>query len=339
MGKVAGIVAGVAVPLIISAILCFKFYGSIKKHMKLWGAIGRELDDKMVVPLTSYPQKDGRNNDYDSVGAPAREGGGHRRDNSKDSLKLEGQVSLHAPHTHQQGLLKERSEQGRGSDTTSGCESAHSSELGDREGGVREEEMEEEVGPLLSEYVAPPAPGPWLGPGEVGYTRCVPPPTLQEPASLPTSYTRVANLPTPAYVNQAPSPLSLPSPYVSPPPLPPSSTPAATNQGYVTFNSVKSAVVESSPGYITIAQLSPGKEVEGKEAGSPDSPVSPTTGYSRVALTSSTPGYVPWTAPEPKSPLAAFEARPTEEEVDSSLIISPRALARESTNQGISSMV
>ena len=120
MGKIAGIVAGVAVPLIISAILCFKFYGSIKKHMKLWGAIGRELDDKMVVPLTSYPQKDAHNNDYDSVGAPAREGGGsHRRDNSKDSLRLEGQVSLPTPHTHQQGLLKERSEQGRGSDTTS----------------------------------------------------------------------------------------------------------------------------------------------------------------------------------------------------------------------------
>ena len=95
MGKVTGILTGMAMPLIIFAILCLKFYGSIKKHMHLWGAIGRELDDKMVVPLTSYPHKNAHNNDYDSVGAPAREGGGnHRWDNSKDSLRLEGQVSL-----------------------------------------------------------------------------------------------------------------------------------------------------------------------------------------------------------------------------------------------------
>merc|ERR1719400_2443517 len=232
-----------------------------------------------------------------SCQSPALGGGGHRRDHSKDSL---------------QNLLKETQDLGRGSDTTSGCESGHSSDLGAREG----EELEEEVGPLLPDYL-PPAPATWLGPGSPGYSHCVEAP----PSTLPASYTKVGSLrDPPGYVNQVP-PIPAPpsSVYSSPPALPtpvtlnptapplqvgfpassnlvPTTGPPAASQGYVTFNSVKSTgtTEAASPGYIPLSQLSPSKEVvESKENGNL-SPSSLPPGYSRVGLNSTSPGYVAW---------------------------------------------
>ena len=269
-----------------------------------------------------------------------------------------------------QNLLKETQDLGRGSDTTSGCESGHSSELGDREIGGREgEELEEEVGPLLPEYMAA-APPTWLGPGNPGYSHCV-------EAPPPTSYTQVGSLQdTPGYVNQIP-PFSTSSDYSSPPPVPTPVTlnptapplqeaagystvatssptgPAAPSNGYVTFNSVKSTAAEApSLGYITLSQVSPSKEAgpESKESGSL-SPSSLPPGYSRVGLNSSTPGYVAWTSPQPPAPdtgekLPATSFEPPrqldkEEDRDLSLVITPRALGlREPMDStGIASMV
>ena len=265
-----------------------------------------------------------------------------------------------------QNLLKETQDLGRGSDTTSGCESGHSSELGDRELGAREgEELEEEVGPLLPDYMA--APPTWLGPDSPGYSHCVEAP--------PTSYTQVGSLQdTPGYVNQLPTP----SNYSSPPPVPTPVTlnptapplqagystvvtssmlasptcPAGPSQGYVTFNSVKSTAAEApSPGYITLSQLSPSKEgPESKESGSL-SPSSLPPGYSRVGLNATSPGYVAWTSTQPsppdageKQPVTSFEPPrqlDKEEDRDMSLVITPRALGlRESMDStGIASMV
>jgi len=284
-------------------------------------------------------------------------GGGHRRDHSKDSL---------------QNLLKETQDLGRGSDTTSGCESGHSSELGDRDLGGREgEELEEEVGPLLPDYL-PPAPATWLGPGSPGYSHCVEAP----PSTLPASYTKVGSLrDPPGYVNQAPplpdptssvysSPPALPTPVTLNPTAPPlqvgfpassnlvpTSGPPAASQGYVTFNSVKSTgtTEAASPGYITLSQLSPSKEVvESKENGNL-SPSSLPPGYSRVGLNSTSPGYVAWDSPPPASEdgeklsLPSFEPPrqlEKEEDRDPSLVIVPRALVRESIDStGLASMV
>jgi len=317
-----------------------------------------DLDKLPVYPLTEI--KGGMNKDYTGSDPLARDhmggggGGGHRRDHSKDSL---------------QNLLKETQDLGRGSDTTSGCESGHSSELGDRELGGREgEELEEEVGPLLPDYMA--ASPTWLGPGSPGYSHCVEAP--------PTSYTQVGSLQdTPGYVNQIPpfppssdysSPLPVPTPVTLNPTTPAleagystvatSSTlasptgPVAPSQGYVTFNSVKSTAAEApSLGYITLSQVSPSKEgPESKESGSL-SPSSLPPGYSRVGLNASTPGYVPWTSPQPtapdageKLPVTSFEPprqQDKEEDRDLSLVITPRALGlREPMDStGIASMV
>jgi len=314
------------------------------------------LDKLPVYPLEEI--KGGMNKDYSDPlardhmgGGGGGGGGGHRRDHSKDSL---------------QNLLKETQDLGRGSDTTSGCESGHSSELGDRELGAREgEELEEEVGPLLPDYMA--APPTWLGPDSPGYSHCVEAP--------PTSYTQVGSLQdTPGYVNQLPTP----SNYSSPPPVPTPVTlnptapplqagystvvtssmlasptcPAGPSQGYVTFNSVKSTAAEApSPGYITLSQLSPSKEgPESKESGSL-SPSSLPPGYSRVGLNATSPGYVAWTSTQPsppdageKQPVTSFEPPrqlDKEEDRDMSLVITPRALGlRESMDStGIASMV
>ena len=271
-----------------------------------------------------------------------------------------------------QNLLKETQDLGRGSDTTSGCESGHSSELGDRDLGGREgEELEEEVGPLLPDYL-PPAPATWLGPGSPGYSHCVEAP----PSTLPASYTKVGSLrDPPGYVNQVPPvPAPTSSVYSSPPALPtpvtlnptapplqvgfpassnlvPTSGPPAASQGYVTFNSVKSTgtTEAASPGYITLSQLSPSKEVvESKENGNL-SPSSLPPGYSRVGLNSTSPGYVAWDSPPPASEdgeklsLPSFEPPrqlEKEEDRDPSLVIVPRALVRESIDStGLASMV
>ena len=343
------------------------------------------LEDLPVYPLTEI--KGGMNKEYSDPlardhmggGGGGGGGGGHRRDHSKDSLQVTYSVDKGSLKTSNvefvndmkpfleqnsnllfvlQNLLKETQDHGRGSDTTSGCESGHSSELGDRELGGREgEELEEEVGPLLPDYMS--APPTWIGPGSPGYSHCVEAP--------PTSYTQVGSLQdTPGYVNQIPpfptpadysSPLPVPTPVTPNPTTPPlpagystvgtSSTlasptgPAGPSLGYVTFNSVKSTAAEApSLGYITLSQVSPSKEgPESKESGSL-SPSSLPPGYSRVGLNASTPGYVPWTSPQPPAP-GSGEKLEKEEDRDLSLVISPRALGlrEQMDSTGIASMV
>ena len=264
-----------------------------------------------------------------------------------------------------QNLLKETQDLGRGSDTTSGCESGHSSELGDRELGGREGEELEEEEVLLPDYTT--APPTWLGPESPGYSHCV-----EAPPPIPDSYTKVGSLQdAPGYVNQInpatfptsteySSPPPIPTPVTLNPTLPPlqagystvvSTLPAAPSHGYVTFNSVKSTATEApSPGYITLSQLSPSKEnPERKESGNL-SPSSLPPGYSRVGL-NSTPGYVAWASPphpDPdageKLPEPSFEPPrqlEKEEDRDLSLVITPRSLGlREPMDStGIASMV
>jgi len=171
---------------------------------------------------------------------------------------------------------------------------------------------------------------------------------------------------TPGYVNQIPpfptpadysSPLPVPTPVIPNPTTPPlqagystvatSSTlasptgPTGPSLGYVTFNSVKSTAAEApSLGYITLSQVSPSKEgPESKESGSL-SPSSLPPGYSRVGLNASTPGYVPWTSPQPPAP-GSGEKLEKEEDRDLSLVISPRALGlrEQMDSTGIASMV
>ena len=94
--------------------------------------IGDGLDEKIVLPLTervvqSIPQNKDK---YQPGPEHGRDQQNHRTSHSKDYLLKD--------------LVKESEEgEGRGSDTTSGCESGQSSELGDREGGSRHEEHEE----------------------------------------------------------------------------------------------------------------------------------------------------------------------------------------------------
>ena len=193
-------------------------------------------------------------------------------------------------------------------------------------------------------------------------------------STLSASHTKVGSLSDPpGYVNQVP-PLSVPtsSVYSSPPALPtpvtlnptapplqvgfpvnlaPTTGPPTASQGYVTFNSVKSTgtTEAASPGYITLSQLSPSKEVvESKENGNL-SPSSLPPGYSRVGLNSTSPGYVAWDSPPPapedgeKLSLPSFEPPrqlEKEEDRDPSLVIVPRALVRESIDStGLASMV
>lgn len=329
---IIGICIPVTLAVFIISTVVWKSYKWIQRKKEFFDKIGRELDDKFVVPSSNERNDVGKTpKGYDETGFIGRNDNKRWRSDSEGSMK--GLLNNDTRETH---------ESGRGSDTTSGCdcESAQSSEMGDRETGSREceeqDQEEEEPGvdpselPLVSPNSAPPSGGGlWLGPGSGHYTRCVPEPTPN------IGYSKVGSLPVPDYVNQTQS-----TPTASEPPF----------AGYVTFNSVKSADPESlpPPGYITVDQLptqakEPSPGLESKEP-----PLSSQTipqGYSRVGLGPTTPGYVAWTTPTSVDPVKSSPLSLDSDKDGDPLLITARNLAcremasRMNETGGVSSMV
>ena len=128
---IGGVVGGVILFIVIAYVMrsCIRCF---LKKKKMFEDIGDGLDEKIVLPLTErVVQSNPQNKDKYQPGA----GQGNDQHNHQ---------SFHSKNSLLKDLVKESNEgEGRGSDTTSGCESGQSSELGDREGGSRHVERKE----------------------------------------------------------------------------------------------------------------------------------------------------------------------------------------------------